>query len=149
MQGDSSDVPLLVKKGLKTLRSRSALYKVCLEDLAVSRRQALHKRFVTALSRGGPGGTPKPIEIHAHDPLRYIGDMLAWVHQALASERELLASLFIATRPDSSEPSKMNSVTARVEEDKVLAGVLDGVSSTVQVRNICMMKKVTAGARLG
>ncbi|EKX41562.1 component of oligomeric golgi complex 6 [Guillardia theta CCMP2712] len=134
VQGDSSDVPLLVKKGLKTLRSRSALYKVCLEDLAVSRRQALHKRFVAALSRGGPGGTPKPIEIHAHDPLRYIGDMLAWVHQALASERELLASLFIATRPDSSEPSKMNSVTARVEEDKVLAGVLDGVSSTVQAR---------------
>ena len=31
-----------------------------------------------------------------HDPLRYVSDMLAWVHQALASERELLASLFLA-----------------------------------------------------
>lgn len=24
---------------------------------------------------------PKPIEMHAHDPLRYCGDMLAWLHQ--------------------------------------------------------------------
>lgn len=24
---------------------------------------------------------PRPIEMHAHDPRRYVGDMLAWVHQ--------------------------------------------------------------------
>ena len=32
--------------------------------------------------------------MHAHDPLRYIGDMLAWVHQAVAGEKEFLESLF-------------------------------------------------------
>lgn len=37
---------------------------------------------------------PRPIEIHAHDPLRYVGDMLAWVHQAIAGEREFLEGLF-------------------------------------------------------
>ena len=47
-----------------------------------------------ALTRGGPGGLPRPIEIHAHDPLRYVGDMLAWVHQSIAGEREFLESLF-------------------------------------------------------
>ena len=47
-----------------------------------------------ALTRGGPGGLPRPIELHAHDPLRYVGDMLAWVHQAIAAEREFLESLF-------------------------------------------------------
>lgn len=47
-----------------------------------------------ALTRGGPGGLPRPIEIHAHDPLRYVGDMLAWVHQAIAGEREFLDGLF-------------------------------------------------------
>ena len=47
-----------------------------------------------ALTRGGPGGTPKPIEMHANDPLRYVGDMLAWVHQAVAGEKEFLESLF-------------------------------------------------------
>jgi conserved oligomeric Golgi complex subunit 6 len=50
--------------------------------------------FLTALTRGGPSGLPRPIELHAHDPLRYVGDMLAWVHQAMAAERELLESLF-------------------------------------------------------
>lgn len=47
-----------------------------------------------ALTRGGPGGLPRPIEIHAHDPLRYVGDMLAWVHQTIAGEREFLEGLF-------------------------------------------------------
>ena len=51
-------------------------------------------RFITALTRGGPSGMPRPIEVHAHDPQRYLGDMLAWVHQALASERDLLVALF-------------------------------------------------------
>jgi hypothetical protein len=37
---------------------------------------------------------PRPIEMHAHDPRRYLGDMLAWLHQSLASERELLVGLF-------------------------------------------------------
>ena len=37
---------------------------------------------------------PRPIEMHAHDPRRYLGDMLAWVHQSLASEHELLVGLF-------------------------------------------------------
>ena len=38
---DASDTPPLMKTALRTLRARSELYKVCLEDLAVSRRQAL------------------------------------------------------------------------------------------------------------
>lgn len=41
----------------------------------------------------GPGGTPRPIELHSHDPLRYVGDMLAWLHQAAASEKEYVHSL--------------------------------------------------------
>ena len=51
-----------------------------------------------ALTRGGPGGRPRPIELHAHDPLRYVGDMLAWVHQAIAAEHEFLESLFSGFR---------------------------------------------------
>lgn len=35
-------------------------------------------------------GTPRPMEIHAHTPRRYVGDMAAWIHQAVASEMELV-----------------------------------------------------------
>lgn len=55
------------------------------------------RAFINALTRGGPGGTPRPIELQAHDSLRYIGDMLAWIHQACASEKEMLESLFQKT----------------------------------------------------
>jgi len=104
MDGDASEVSPLVRRGFRTLRTRAALYKECLADLAASRRQArpslpflpasvlspsllfllpasptvasvsssasppltpplapqvLLKRFVAALTRGGPGGNPK------------------------------------------------------------------------------------------
>lgn len=45
------------------------------------RHNALFRKFISALTRGGPGGLPRPIEVHAHDPLRYVGDMLGWLHQ--------------------------------------------------------------------
>ena len=45
---------------------------------------------------------PRPMEVHAHDPLRYLGDMLAWVHQSLASERDLFVALF-GTDPASAQ----------------------------------------------
>jgi len=48
---------------------------------------------------------PRPIEIHAHDPMRYVGDMLAWIHQAVASESEFLHML-VEGVTDSIEPSE-------------------------------------------
>jgi hypothetical protein len=35
-----------------------------------------------------------PIELQAHDCVRYIGDMLAWVHQTTATESLLVTNLF-------------------------------------------------------
>lgn len=70
-----------MRRGMTALRGRPTLFKVCLEDLGSSRRQTTFKKFLAALTKGGPGGVPRPIEVHAHDPLRYVGDMLAWLHQ--------------------------------------------------------------------
>ena len=49
--------------------------------------------FIDALTIGGANGNPKPIENHAHDPKRYIGDMFAWLHQSIPNEKENLLSL--------------------------------------------------------
>lgn len=56
---------------------------ICFDNFQVAnmRHNALFRRFISALTRGGPGGMPRPIEVHAHDPLRYVGDMLGWLHQ--------------------------------------------------------------------
>ncbi|CEQ42063.1 SPOSA6832_03834, partial [Sporobolomyces salmonicolor] len=73
------------------------LATLCSEVLAIlgtTRSTSILNLFLDALTRGGPNGLPRPIELHAHDPIRYIGDMLAWIHQAMAGEREFLESLF-------------------------------------------------------
>lgn len=62
--------------------------------LGKTRSSSILNLFLEALTRGGPTGLPRPIELHAHDPIRYVGDMLAWIHQTLAGEREFLESFF-------------------------------------------------------
>lgn len=90
---DNPEVSDLLRTAVRCLKERPVLFKYCAEEVANMRHNALFRRFISALTRGGPGGLPRPIEVHAHDPLRYVGDMLAWLHQALASERELVHAL--------------------------------------------------------
>ncbi|KAG6845272.1 hypothetical protein H0H87_011681 [Tephrocybe sp. NHM501043] len=83
-----------MREAIKRLRKRPELLTEALTFLSETRQATLMTSFITALTRGGPSGLPRPIELHAHDPLRYVGDMLAWVHQAMAAEYELLEALF-------------------------------------------------------
>ena len=91
---DAPEVDPLLQRAAAALRERPTLFRYCAEEVATARHNALFQSFIAALTRGGPGGMPRPIEMHAHDPRRYLGDTLAWVHQALAGERELLVALF-------------------------------------------------------
>ncbi|KAL4421302.1 hypothetical protein ABPG75_010593 [Micractinium tetrahymenae] len=88
-EADAPEVNPLLQQAAVALRERPVLFKYCAEEVAQARHTALFQRFIKALTRG-----PRPIEMHAHDPRRYVSDMLAWVHAALASEQELLVSLF-------------------------------------------------------
>ncbi len=70
-----------------------------LDEYANARRQIVAEAFLNALTVGwGMGGATlspsnKPIELQSHDPTRYTGDMLAWLHQTSASEKEYIRSL--------------------------------------------------------
>jgi hypothetical protein len=94
MTRDQLDVSPTLREAVRRLASRPVLLRDALSVLTATRSAAVLQAFLDALTRGGPNGLPRPIEIHAHDPTRYVGDMLAWVHQATASEHELLDSLF-------------------------------------------------------
>ncbi|KAF6250612.1 component of oligomeric golgi complex 6 [Scenedesmus sp. NREL 46B-D3] len=91
---DAPEVDPTLTAAVAALRDRPVLFKYCAEEVAGARHGALFQRFIVALTRGGPGGLPRPIEVHAHDPRRYVADMLAWVHQALCGEREFVVALF-------------------------------------------------------
>ncbi|KAI8150320.1 oligomeric Golgi complex subunit 6 [Fennellomyces sp. T-0311] len=129
---DSIDVSTLMTKALHALRHRPVLFQTILDDLAVARREAVGRAFMNALTRGGPGGTPRPIELQAHDSLRYIGDMLAWIHQACASEKEMLESLFQsapgARKRENSGNSSDSSKTISEQE-------VDGSQSIIHIND--------------
>lgn len=83
----------LVRQSILALKDRPILLSYCLDEVANTRSATIAKGFIIALTQGGPNGIPRPIEIQTHDPPRYIGDMLAWIHQNIASETELINSL--------------------------------------------------------
>ncbi|GAA5872099.1 hypothetical protein JCM16303_000978 [Sporobolomyces ruberrimus] len=91
---DVLEVSTTVRTAIARLKSRPDLLSEVLTVLGTTRSTSILNLFLDALTRGGPNGLPRPIELHAHDPIRYIGDMLAWIHQAMAGEREFLESLF-------------------------------------------------------
>uniref|UniRef100_A0A674NC70 Conserved oligomeric Golgi complex subunit 6 n=1 Tax=Takifugu rubripes TaxID=31033 RepID=A0A674NC70_TAKRU len=90
---ENCDIGPVLTEAMEALQDRPVLYKYTLDEFGTARRSAVVRGFIDALTRGGPGGTPRPIEMHSHDPMRYVGDMLAWLHQATASEREHLEAL--------------------------------------------------------
>ncbi|KAK4865097.1 hypothetical protein LT330_001720 [Penicillium expansum] len=121
-----------IRRALRVLAERPSLFHSCLDFFAEARDYVLSDAFHYALTdavsgANGPGAgdhTVKPIEFSAHDPLRYIGDMLAWVHSTTVSEREALESLFVDDGDElargiqaglSSEP------WSRIDEDQEVA----------------------------
>uniref|UniRef100_A0ABM5GLU8 Conserved oligomeric Golgi complex subunit 6 n=2 Tax=Pogona vitticeps TaxID=103695 RepID=A0ABM5GLU8_9SAUR len=121
---ESCDISPVLAKAMEALQDRPVLYKYTLDEFATARRSAVVRGFIDALTRGGPGGTPRPIEMHSHDPLRYVGDMLAWLHQATASEKEHLEALL------------KHITTEGVEENtqEVVGHITEGVCRPLKVR---------------
>ncbi|PCH37909.1 oligomeric complex COG6 [Wolfiporia cocos MD-104 SS10] len=110
------DVGPSMREAIRRLRQHPELFTEALAYLSQTRQATLLGAFTDALTRGGPGGLPRPIELHAHDPLRYVGDMLAWVHQAIAAEREFLESLF-GVRGDMRMVGSVRTFGGSVEEE--------------------------------
>jgi len=94
----------------------------CLDFFAEARQKILFDSFYTAMTGSTHGTavdyhidhTTKPIEVYAHDPLRYIGDMLAWLHSTTVGEQEALEVLFVAQEGE--DGAQKMSILGGVEE---------------------------------
>lgn len=95
---ENPQISASVRRSLRVLAERPTLFQSCLDSFAEARESILSDSFHAALtgSKSEEHIATKPIEFYAHDPLRYIGDMLAWAHSTTVSEREALENLFIS-----------------------------------------------------
>lgn len=126
--GDNPEIRSLICSAMTALHVRPVLFQYVLTEFATARRICVVRGFIQALTRGGPGGTPCPIELHSHDPLRYVGDMLAWVHQSLATEKELTTSLLRDLQ------DKLGNSTSTPIIQETIASITEGVGRPLQVR---------------
>lgn len=113
---ENPQISAAIRRALRVLAERPTLFQNCLDYFAEAREDVLSNNFYAALT-GNPVDPDHPvmgkaIELSAHDPLRYVGDMLAWAHSATVSEREALEVLFIS---DGDEIAK--SIQAGIESE--------------------------------
>ncbi|TKX23751.1 conserved oligomeric Golgi complex subunit 6 [Elsinoe australis] len=89
-----------IRQAFRVLAERPQLFQNCLDYFAESRERTLSDAFYSALTgvtESTLSSVPSnAIELSAHEPLRYVSDMLAWTHSATVGEREALANLFIS-----------------------------------------------------
>lgn len=140
-----------LRLSLYYLSLRPIFLEHCKESIVHSRRGDLSRKFIIALTRGSPNSGYKPIELNAHDPIRYIGDMFAWIHQSVASEKELISNLWSLIIPNTSDSDNNNNETTtsdssannnsngenekeKNEEKDILGAIIGGLSKTFHIR---------------
>lgn len=120
-----------IRRALRVLSERPTLFQNCLDFFAEARQSTLAEAFHAALT--GSSGVAKAIEFSTHEPLRYIGDMLAWVHSTAVSEKEALEGLFISDADDISKAlaaTKASEPWARIPRRQSSFGSASSTSTT-------------------
>ncbi|ANB14565.1 Cog6p [Sugiyamaella lignohabitans] len=72
---------------------RPNLFDSALNGLIDTRQKNLTNEFIKALTV--ETSTSKPIDFYAYDILRYVGDIMAWIHSAIVGEQEILETLLL------------------------------------------------------
>ncbi|KAH8592377.1 oligomeric Golgi complex subunit 6 [Bisporella sp. PMI_857] len=133
---ENPQISASIRRALRVLAERPSLFQSCLDFFAEAREHILSDAFYTALTGRTVGGEEdnslKPIELSAHDPLRYVGDILAWTHSATVSEREALEVLFISEGDEIArkiQAGRENEPWSRIVEDQDITSDFDGVKA--------------------
>jgi conserved oligomeric Golgi complex subunit 6 len=149
---NTDDIDTILNMAIRYLRKLPVYFSQCQDLVVNSRRSLLVQKFVLALTQGGPAGQLyRAIDLHANDAVRYISDMLAWMHQALASEEEFLQVIFgdhskapaepVATSSPRPKDPKRDEGTAHGSEDlqgmslqEMLSRCVHGLGRPLRVR---------------
>lgn len=114
----------ILYQSFEALQCKDDLFTAALEEYSNARRGYTVHAFIDALTKGNKSGTQRPIEQFSNESLRYINDMLAWIHQELDVERELLATLLKNCKAET-----VNTLTKNV-----LATISEGLCQPLKLR---------------
>lgn len=94
-----SDVHL--QTAVAYLREVPAYYTQCQDLVVSSRRSLVVRKFVLAMGQNLENRTgrhlSRPSDKQTNDAVRHMSNMLAWVHQVIASEEEFLCAVFFGS----------------------------------------------------
>lgn len=145
---ENPQMTVTMRKALTVLAARPSLFQNCLDFFAEARQRILTDSFYAALiGNDSPraGAAVKPIDMIAHDPLRYVGDMLAWVHSAAVGEREVLEVLFVAEGDELAKGMKSGRDS---ELWRIISDGEEEEFNTVQALNDLVDRDVSGAARI-
>ena len=113
--GVSEDIDTNTKLqiAIRFLKKIPMYFSQCQDLLVNSRRTQLVQKFIVALTQGETTNSVsknlRAIDIHSHDAVKYVGGMLAWMHQTIASEQEFLEAIFGEHLSSSNNDDKLNN----------------------------------------
>ena len=132
-----------VISALALLRSMPVYYNECMTEVAQAHRLAVIQRFMAALSRGE--GRARPIDVHAHDAVRYVSELLKWVEGAVRSEKDFIeqlmalidqqqATLTTATPAPTSASAATTPASSSSSTSALLSSIFEGLARLLRTR---------------
>lgn len=131
----SEDIDAKLQVAMRYLRNIPAYFSQCQDLIINSRRTQVVQRFILALTQGGSASNMSgAIDLYAHDAVRYVSDMLAWMHQAIVGEEEFLITVFGKSSPlvKVDENADENLFSLSIEE--LLSRCIQGLGRPLRMR---------------
>ena len=123
-----------VRRSLQVLYHVPAFYSHTLELIAASRRSEETRKFLLALTSGYNGRSP--IEMKAHDPVNYVGDMLAFCFQSCSVEADVAKGLVVVSDESTEEDDEFGpaSTSPFMTADDILSHAMSGLARPLKSR---------------
>lgn len=119
---------------LKYLKNKLNYFSSIINTFAESRSKVIVDEFLTQVGsnkmRESDSGkrlsvstdqSSRPVMLSAHDPVRFIGDLLAYVHSVVLNENELIASIFTFEAATDDEKKEFEGISKEITTKAVTA----------------------------
>lgn len=128
---------------LRFLKGKLNYFNAVISNFTDSRSKTLIDEFMNQIQGSIPenasslrkgsvssASTSRPIFILAHDPVRYIGDLLAYVHSTVVNESETISSIFTIEALDEEEAKEFKVIVDDIN-NKILKSLSKPIKSKI------------------